>query len=155
MFMADLAGDIRIALESGKVEIGINSVMSSMHHNTAKLVVMARGGKASFIEDIKHLSTVTGIEVTVFEGNSMELGALCGKPYSISSLAILEPGNSHILENYKNYGKEEPPKKKEEKEKAPAEAVGEEAGADESEEGEEGEAAAEEEAEPASDAEEG
>ncbi|MCL4411212.1 50S ribosomal protein L30e, partial [Candidatus Marsarchaeota archaeon] len=30
-------------------------------------------------------------------GNPIELGAVCGKPYSVSTLAIIEAGNSNIL----------------------------------------------------------
>jgi large subunit ribosomal protein L30e len=32
-----------------------------------------------------------------FEGNNMELGALCGKPFSVSALAVIDKGTSNIL----------------------------------------------------------
>jgi large subunit ribosomal protein L30e len=36
-----------------------------------------------------------------FEGSSIELGAVCGKPFSVNSLAVIEAGESKILnENY-------------------------------------------------------
>lgn len=37
-----------------------------------------------------------------FKGNSLELGALCGKPYAVNVMAVIEPGSSNIL----NTGKE-------------------------------------------------
>lgn len=105
--MPDIATDIRIAVDSGKVAIGANSVIGSMHQNKAKLVVVAIRGNKTATSDIQHLSNVTGIEVIKFEGDSMQLGAVCGKPYSVSTIAVMDSGNSHILENYKEYGKKE------------------------------------------------
>lgn len=149
--MADLASDIRIAVDSGKVAMGMNSVMSSIHSNKAKLIVMAKRGEKSSGYDILHLSNVTKTDVVVFEGDSVELGAICGKPFSISALAIVEAGNSHILENYKNYGKEELKPKKEEPEEETLKEVKED---DEEDAEEEEEAAEAGESEDAAEAEE-
>ena len=38
-----------------------------------------------------------GVKVHVYEGNNMELGALCGKPFSVSALAVIDKGTSNIL----------------------------------------------------------
>ena len=37
------------------------------------------------------------VKVHVYGGNNMELGALCGKPFSVSALAVIDKGTSNIL----------------------------------------------------------
>jgi large subunit ribosomal protein L30e len=96
--MADLANNIRLAVDSGKVAMGVNSVMDSIKQNNAKLIVIASKNREDILQDVQHLSKVSNIKTVMFEGNSIELGAICGKPYSISVLAVLEAGNSRILE---------------------------------------------------------
>jgi large subunit ribosomal protein L30e len=98
--MADLAGDIRLAVDSGKAAIGFKSVSDSLLNNSAKLVVLAKKNRRETTEDIMHLTKVGNIGFIIYNGNPMELGAICGKPFSVSVLSIMEPGNSHILDNY-------------------------------------------------------
>ncbi len=35
--------------------------------------------------------------MSVYKGDSSDLGALCGKPFGVSALTIREPGDSNIL----------------------------------------------------------
>jgi large subunit ribosomal protein L30e len=96
--MADLANNIRLAVDSGKVALGVNKVMDSIKKNDAKLVVVAAKNRQDILEDLQHISKISSIKTVVFNGNSMELGAICGKPYSVSALSIIEEGHSKILE---------------------------------------------------------
>ena len=96
--MADLANNIRLAVDSGKVAMGVNKVMDSIRKNDAKLVVVATKNRQDILEDLQHLSKISNIKTVMFEGNSMELGAVCGKPYSVSALSVIEEGHSKILE---------------------------------------------------------
>jgi large subunit ribosomal protein L30e len=96
--MADLENNIRLAVDSGKVALGINKVANTIESNVAKLVVVASKGKGGSVEDIKHLSKVANVRLLTYDGTSMELGTVCGKPYSVSALAVIEPGNSKILD---------------------------------------------------------
>lgn len=96
--MANIANDIRLAVDSGETALGINSVIGSIKDNTAKLVVVASKSKRDTLQDIEHMAKISNIKVITFEGTSMELGAVCGKPFSVSALSIIEQGNSRILE---------------------------------------------------------
>lgn len=98
MLMADLASDIRLAVDSGTAALGMNKVLDSLKDNSAKLVVAAQANKAENLRDVVHIAKIAGVKVLIFPGNSMELGAVCGKPYSVSVLAVAEQGNSKILE---------------------------------------------------------
>lgn len=96
--MADLNSDLRLAVDTGKVTMGIEETMSAINTDKAKLVVVSVKGRGSSIDDIKHVCSVAGIRLLKFNGSSLELGAVCGKPYSVSALAVIEPGNSNIMD---------------------------------------------------------
>jgi large subunit ribosomal protein L30e len=35
--------------------------------------------------------------MTIYEGTSLDLGALCGKPFGVSAFVVREPGDSDIM----------------------------------------------------------
>ena len=95
--MADLANNIRLAVDSGKVELGVNKASKAILSSTAKLVVVASKNKGDWLSDVLHLAKLSNIKVEVFEGTPMDLGVVCGKPYSVSVLSVIDAGNSKIL----------------------------------------------------------
>jgi large subunit ribosomal protein L30e len=95
--MADLSNDIRLAVDSGKTVFGIKEATDSILTSTAKAVVVASSNKKDRINDIIHMAKISGVKVVVFEGNPMNLGVVCGKPFSVSVAAILDAGSSNIL----------------------------------------------------------
>jgi large subunit ribosomal protein L30e len=97
--MADLANDIRLAVDSGKTALGLNTVIESIKDSSAKLVIVAQKNKESTLLDVVHIAGIAGIKILKFDGNPVELGAVCGKPFSVSTLAVIEPGNSNILKD--------------------------------------------------------
>lgn len=96
-FIADIGNDIRLAVDTGKVTLGNKEVVRAISKSTALAVVIAAKGKKEIVEDITHLCSVSQTKLLKFSGNSLELGALCGKPYSVNALAILDAGSSNIL----------------------------------------------------------
>ncbi|MCL5008465.1 MAG: 50S ribosomal protein L30e [Candidatus Marsarchaeota archaeon] len=96
--MSDLNTDLRLAIDTGKVVFGNREVMRTVSSADAKAVVVAMNGKHDIVGDMLHISEISSIKIIKFNGNSIELGALCGKPFSVNVFAILEPGNSNILE---------------------------------------------------------
>jgi large subunit ribosomal protein L30e len=96
--MVDITNDIRLAVDSGKTAIGMNRVLDSVRENTAKLIVVASKNKESAVQDIERMAKISGIKIVVFEGTSLDLGAVCGKPFSVSVVSVIEQGNSKILE---------------------------------------------------------
>ncbi|MEM0201246.1 MAG: 50S ribosomal protein L30e, partial [Candidatus Micrarchaeaceae archaeon] len=82
---------------TGKYTIGNREVIKSITESKSKTIVLASKGKKEIVDDILHICKVAKIRVILYNGNSLELGTLCGKPYSVNVLSILEPGNSNIL----------------------------------------------------------
>ena len=91
------SNDIRLAVDTGEVALGAKQVMKSIERNLAKLIIIATGSKEDIANDIKYFANISEMKVEKFIGNSMELGSICGKPYSVSMLAIINQGNSNIL----------------------------------------------------------
>ena len=95
--MADISNDIRLAVDSGKVALGVNRASHSILSKEARMLVIASKNKGDRMGDMMHLAKLSNIRVHVLEGTSMDLGVVCGKPYSVSVLSIIDPGNSKIL----------------------------------------------------------
>jgi large subunit ribosomal protein L30e len=81
------------AVKTGKVIIGANRTIEAATEGTAKMVVLA----SNCPEDIKQKVQATNVPVLEYEGTSVELGPVCGKPFTIAAMAILDVGESDIL----------------------------------------------------------
>lgn len=93
-----LAKAIRMCVDSGKAEFGERSVRSHSLLGRAKMVVVSSNCPPRLLSDIGHYCRLSGIALVRFGGDSRELGSVCGKPFVISSLAVLEAGNSSIMD---------------------------------------------------------
>jgi len=89
--MIDIGRALRTAITTGNVRFGLEQTKKAMEAGEARLVIVSDNCPE---ESIKRAE---GVRVIEFSGNNMELGAACGKPFSISALAVLDPGESNIL----------------------------------------------------------
>ncbi|MCL4365022.1 MAG: 50S ribosomal protein L30e [Candidatus Marsarchaeota archaeon] len=96
--MADLSNDVRLAVDTGKVSLGYREVLRAVNSNSAKAVVVASKGKKDIVEDINHACRIAGIKLIQFNGGSLDFGTVCGKPYSVNTIAVMDPGHSKILD---------------------------------------------------------
>ncbi|RLG95322.1 50S ribosomal protein L30e, partial [Candidatus Bathyarchaeota archaeon] len=46
---------------------------------------------------LEYYCKLSGIPLIVYDGTSLELGAVCGKPFTVSAMTIREPGDSDIM----------------------------------------------------------
>ncbi len=93
-----LASAIRLAVESGKVDFGSRKGLKSGILGKTKLFVLASNTPMDVRDSIVKYSKASEIPIIIFEGNNMELGSICGKPFSVSVLSIYEAGNSTIFD---------------------------------------------------------
>ncbi|BBL67247.1 50S ribosomal protein L30e [Methanoculleus chikugoensis] len=89
----DFNASLRKAVKTGTVFLGRNKTLESIEEGKAKLIVVARNSP----ESVKNLVNEIDIPVYVYEGSSVQLGKACGRPYVVSALAVVEPGESDIL----------------------------------------------------------
>lgn len=78
--------------------MGVNGVVDSIKQNHARLVIAAEKNRKDILDDVQHMCKVANIKLVIYRGDSMQLGAVCGKPFSVSVLSIIEQGHSKILE---------------------------------------------------------
>ena len=87
----DLPRALRLAAETGDVRFGVRQVHRAIRGRQAKLVILASNCPEA------SLGALGEVRVFRFPGTNVELGASCGVPFSVSALAILNPGDSNIL----------------------------------------------------------
>ena len=92
----DFNQSVRLAVDSGKVELGLKKALKFSLIGGAKAIVVAKNCPGS--DELKNYCKGSKIPVLEFNGTSVELGAVCGKPFSVSVLTVVEEGNSDILQ---------------------------------------------------------
>ncbi len=90
-----LTAAVRLAVESGKVEFGARTAIVE---GNAKLFVVAANAPAETRAKVENNAKKSKIPVIEYDGNTMELGSVCGKPFPVSVLSVYEEGTSNILE---------------------------------------------------------
>ena len=90
----DLAHALKVALQTGKVRLGLNESLESAREKKAKLLIVAKSCPEKKLTEERRFDR---IPIYHYDGSAVELGSACGKPFPISVLAVLEPGSSAIL----------------------------------------------------------
>ncbi len=92
----DLEKALRKALRTGKVYLGSKRTIKALRKGEAKMVIVAMNCPKEIREKINKANREK-VPILVYNGTNMELGAICGKPFSVAALAIIEAGESEIL----------------------------------------------------------
>lgn len=93
----DIERELKIALRTGDIIIGSNIAVKNAKLGKGKLIIIARNCPDDIKSDILYYSRLSNIPVYVYPGSSWDLGAICGKPFMVASLTIIDPGDSRIL----------------------------------------------------------
>jgi len=95
--MIDINKAIASTVKTGKVWFGANNAIKNVKMGKARLVVIAENCPKNIREDIEYYCKLSNISMVIYKGTSLDLGAVCGKPFMVSALTIREPGDSDIL----------------------------------------------------------
>jgi large subunit ribosomal protein L30e len=90
--MIDMARALKSAATTGVVRFGLAETRKCIKKGEAKLIVVA-----SNCPDRPSLAQGSNVRMVVYDGTNVELGSACGKPFPISALAVVSPGESNIL----------------------------------------------------------
>jgi large subunit ribosomal protein L30e len=90
----DLAHALKVALQTGKVRIGLSESLESARDKKARLLIVAKSCPDPKLTGERKFDR---IPIYHYDGTAVELGAACGKPFPISALAVVDPGSSAIL----------------------------------------------------------
>lgn len=93
----DAREEIRRAVETGKVILGSRQTLRLLKLGKGKLVIVASNCPKELKEAAEYYCKLTGIKLYSFPGSSVELGVVVGKPYPVSLMTVIEPGDSRVL----------------------------------------------------------
>jgi large subunit ribosomal protein L30e len=93
----NLEKEIKLAISTGKVIFGRNKTMKLLMNGKLKAIVASSNLPKTVEQTLQHLAEIGKIKIIKFNGNATELGVICGKPFSVSMLAIVDEGKSKIL----------------------------------------------------------
>ncbi len=97
----DVSKGIRMAVDTGDVRFGSRDAVKDAFTGKTKLIVLSNNCPKPIKSEIENKAKASGVHVLEYSGTSIELGSLCGKPFPVSSLSVIEPGNSNILDSVK------------------------------------------------------
>ncbi len=95
----DIDRGIRVAVDTGDTILGSEKSIHSLKLGKGKLVVVAKNSPKEIIEDVEYYSNLSDIPYYIYQGSSVDLGSVCGKPFTVATLIINDPGDSTILED--------------------------------------------------------
>ena len=92
----DIARQLKQGINSGELVFGQRQTASHCTKGGAKLVLVASNCPDSFIDGLRNSHPSIPIhQVTMV---NRQLGAACGKPFPVSSLCVIDPGQSDLLQ---------------------------------------------------------
>ncbi|HIE31189.1 MAG TPA: 50S ribosomal protein L30e [Methanosarcinales archaeon] len=100
----DLNKALRKTIRSGKVLIGSNTCIDAIKKDKDSTVVLA----ANCPPHIRSQIQDSGVPIIEYPGMSIDLGTACGKPFTIATMAILDPGDSNIMAVFDSEEEEAP-----------------------------------------------
>ncbi len=91
----DLTRNLKQALSTGKVIFGQRETMGACSKGDARLILVAANCPDKFLSDITE--SHPSIPVHRISMVNRQLGAACARPFSVSALCIVDPGQSELL----------------------------------------------------------
>lgn len=95
----DVDRGIRVAVDTGDVTLGSEKSIQSLKLGKGQLAVVASNAPKDIIEDVEYYANLSEIPFIVYDGSSVDLGSVCGKPFTVATLIVNDPGDSTILDD--------------------------------------------------------
>lgn len=94
----DVDRSIRVAVDTGDVTLG-SEKQFNFKIRKGQLVIVAANTPKDIVEDVEYYTNLSDIPSYTYEGSSVELGSVCGKPFTVATLIVNDPGDSTILDD--------------------------------------------------------
>ena len=92
----DVTREIRRAVDTGKVVFGVRQTEKSILEGKTKIVVTAKNAPHAQKEKIINKAKLSEVHIIEASESGLELGSVCGKPFSVSVMAIEDTGKSSL-----------------------------------------------------------
>ncbi|MCK4416126.1 MAG: 50S ribosomal protein L30e [Thermoplasmatales archaeon] len=94
--MVDVNKVLKVVVKKGKVKIGEKQTKIAISDGSAKLIVVANN--CPYSTEITALANEKKVSIYNYNSNGVELGYACGKNFVISSFAVIDEGESNIMQ---------------------------------------------------------
>ena len=88
---------IAASVKTGKTSFGTKRAIKDAKTARAKLVIIASNCPQKGRDSIEYYCRLSKVPTLIYDGTSLDLGAVCGKPFGVSAIAVREPGDSDIM----------------------------------------------------------
>lgn len=92
----DIQRALRTVVATGKVHLGGHQAFKAIEAGKARLVIYAKNTPER--EKLLAAARAKNVPTHEFGGMGTELGPACGKPFAVAVLAVLDAGESDILQ---------------------------------------------------------
>lgn len=89
----DIERALKSTIKSGKVFLGTNRTLKAIENKEAKLIIIA----SNCPEELKENLAKSNVQLYNYKGTNHDLGTVCGKPFPVSSLAIIDDAKTGLL----------------------------------------------------------
>jgi large subunit ribosomal protein L30e len=93
--MSEAINSLKVAVQTGKVVFGQKETLKGLLKHSVKLVVVA--SNAPNRDVVLKEAEDRGAKVYEFPGSGWDLAALCARGHVVSTLGLVDPGESDIL----------------------------------------------------------
>jgi large subunit ribosomal protein L30e len=76
------------AVKAGTAVLGYKESLQLIRTGSSKMAVVANNAPEPRMAELAHDAKVSGVRLEVFDGDSRELGLICGRPFPVLVLAI-------------------------------------------------------------------
>ncbi|MAE78438.1 MAG: 50S ribosomal protein L30e [Candidatus Poseidoniales archaeon] len=92
----DLSRQLKNAIATGNLRFGQRQAIDACARGEAKVVILAANCPTDFTDELH----ANHPEVTKFRSGMVnrELGIACGKPFAVSTISIIDAGDSELLQ---------------------------------------------------------
>lgn len=94
----DFRKELKIIQTTGKMVLGFRRSLKSIFQKRAKMILVSNNCPEHFLIDLMSAAKAFNIPILKTDFSSNDFGVLLNKPFSISVLAIINEGESSILE---------------------------------------------------------
>jgi large subunit ribosomal protein L30e len=94
----DANKEIRRAVDTGKVSFGLKTCQKNLMQGVGELIIVSNNMPLNEKEKLEQLAKTENKRFFVYQDTGLALGSICGKPFVVSAMVILDKGKSKVLE---------------------------------------------------------
>jgi len=95
----DVDMNIKVAYKTGNLIYGKKKILKEIRQNLFKMIIISKNCPKDLEDELNYYNKLSKDKVFIhkYYGSSWDLGLALAKPYMISSIGIIDPGDSDIL----------------------------------------------------------